>query len=49
MSVFEFALNYCADRWEELKPGSRRNLVADLVEICGHAVREERGRPGSTS
>jgi integrase len=48
MSVFEFALKYCTDRWEELKPGSRRNLVADLVEICGHAVREERGRPGST-
>jgi integrase len=48
MSVFEFALEYCADRWEELKPGSRRNLVADLVEICTHAVRGERGRPHST-
>lgn len=47
MSVFEFALEYCKDRWEELKPGSRRNLVADLIEICVHAVRGERGRPDS--
>jgi integrase len=46
-SVFEFALEYCTDRWEELKPGSRRNLVADLIEICAHTVRGERGRPDS--
>lgn len=45
MSMFAFALEYCMDRWEELKPGSRRNLVADLVDICAHAVRSDRGRP----
>lgn len=49
MSVFEFALEYCTDRWEELKPGSRRNMVADLVEICAHAVHGERGRPDPTA
>jgi integrase len=47
MSVFEFALDYSADRWEELKPGSRRNLVTDLSVICARAVRAERGRPDS--
>jgi integrase len=45
MPWFTFAAEYCKARWEELSPGSRRNLVNDLVAITLGMFKNDRGRP----
>jgi len=45
MSWFDLVSAHCAVRWDELSPGSRRNLVRDLSDVTIALLPAQRGRP----
>ncbi len=45
MSWFDLVSAHCAVRWDELSPGSRRNLVRDLSDVTIALLPMQRSRP----